>query len=145
MVITFCGHSDFSKSEEYEIKLINLLEKFCKQHQVDFYLGDYGKFDAFAYCCAKKIKEMQPKTKLYFVSPYLNNNFRKLLMAKNKFDEIIYPALENVPPKFAILKRNEWMVEKSDVIIAFVNRNFGGAIKMLSFAKKKKKKIINLA
>lgn len=61
------------------------------------------------------------------------------------YDSIIYPPIENTPPKFAIIKRNEWMVNKSDLIIAYVNRSYGGAYKSFAYAEKKKKTIINLA
>ena len=138
-IITFCGHSDFSNSKKYEESLIKLLEEICENNQVDFYLGCYGKFDYFAYRCVKNIKGKYPKTKLYFITPYLYKNYSKLEFARNKFDEIIYPALENISPRLAILKRNEWMVEKADIIIAYVKRNFGGARTMLEFAKKGKK------
>ena len=55
-----------------------------------------------------------------------------------------YPDLEGIPLKYAILKRNEWMVEKSDFIIAFVKMKFGGAYKALLHAKRKNKEFVNL-
>jgi len=59
-------------------------------------------------------------------------------------DTSIYPPIENVPPKFAISKRNEWMMISADLIIAYVNRSYGGAYKSLQVAKRRKKKIINI-
>ena len=50
-----------------------------------------------------------------------------------------------MPKRYAILKRNEYMIERADVVIAFVNRNFGGAYKSYDYAKRKNKKIYNLA
>ena len=61
------------------------------------------------------------------------------------YDEIVYPELESVPWKFAISKRNEWMVEQADIVIAFVDHDWGGAATTLQYAKRKKKTIINLA
>ena len=60
------------------------------------------------------------------------------------YDSSIYPPIETVPPKFAITKRNEWMVSNADLIIAFVKHKYGGAYKTLTWAKRKNKKIINL-
>ena len=60
------------------------------------------------------------------------------------YDSSIYPPIEKVPPKFAISKRNEWMITNSDLIIAYVNHNYGGAYKTLEIAKRRKKKIINI-
>ena len=63
-----------------------------------------------------------------------------------EYDGSVYPDLENTPPRFAIIKRNEWMIDKSDFLIAYVKNSFGGANKTLSYAKKRRKiKIINMA
>lgn len=63
---------------------------------------------------------------------------------KEMFDKIIYPEIENVPKRFAILKRNEYMVNESNFLIAYV-RYPGGALKILEYAEKRRKiKIINI-
>ncbi|MBQ3489992.1 MAG: hypothetical protein IJA86_05345 [Clostridia bacterium] len=59
-------------------------------------------------------------------------------------DTSIYPPIEQVPPRFAISKRNEWMMANADLIIAYVNHEYGGAYQSLRVAKRKKKKIINI-
>ena len=60
------------------------------------------------------------------------------------YDASIYPPIENVPPKFAILKRNEWMMTNADLIIAYIKHDYGGAYKSLQVAKRRKKNIINI-
>ena len=60
------------------------------------------------------------------------------------YDEIIYPPLEKVPWRLAILKRDEWLVEHCDLMIAYVTHEWGGAAKMMRFAERKKKRIISL-
>ena len=59
-------------------------------------------------------------------------------------DTSIYPPIEQVPPRFAISKRNEWMMANADLIIAYVNHEYGGAYQSLRVAKRRKKKIINI-
>ena len=61
------------------------------------------------------------------------------------FDSIIYPEIEKTPPRFAILKRNFWMINKADLVIAYVKHSWGGAAKSFNYAKKLNKKFINLA
>lgn len=61
-----------------------------------------------------------------YVSPYLTA-FTKLTIAKENYDEIIYPPIEAVPQKYAITKRNEWIVSVADLIVFNVNYKFGGA------------------
>ena len=82
---------------------------------------------------------------MLFITPYLNNNYSTLETAKLYYDGIIYPPLENVPRRFCISKRNEWMVDEADFVIAFVKYSWGGAAKTLEYAKRKKVEFFNLA
>ena len=140
MIITFCGHSDYIQTANDEKKILTFLEQNINEECVDFYLGGYGKFDSFAYTCAQKYQTIHPSSKLIYVTPYLNPK----TLTQN-YDLIIYPELESVPPKFAISYRNKWMIEKSDIVIAYVNRSFGGAYKSYNLAKKSNKTILNIA
>ena len=83
-------------------------------------------------------------SKRVFVTPYLSPEYLRSRIVEKQFDEIIYPFENKVIPRYAISKRNIWLVNNSDLIIAFVGRSFGGAAKMLAYAKQKKKNYINL-
>ncbi len=145
MIITFCGHSNFSVEQGDERRLLTLLEEISKGHQIDFYFGGYGNFDYFAKDCAKKFKENHHDARIIFITPYLNKwlEDRKDYFEK-EYDEIIYPEIERVPLKFAISKRNEWMVTKADYVIGYVFAHFGGAYKTLLYAHRHKKPYFNL-
>lgn len=65
-------------------------------------------------------------------------------LIKKYFDDTVYPDIETIPQRFAILGRNKCMVDISDFLIAYVKRS-GGAEKTLKYAQKKKIKIINIA
>ena len=67
------------------------------------------------------------------------------MLDRHLYDSSVYPPIENVPMRFAINKRNEWMINQADLVIAYVDHTFGGAYKTLQYAKRKKKQIINLA
>ncbi|MEG1529959.1 MAG: hypothetical protein RR405_06335, partial [Clostridia bacterium] len=74
------------------------------------------------------------------MTPYIAEGYQtrlKWIIESKLYDEIIYPELEEVPYKFAISKRNEWMVDNADLVIAFVNHHFGGAYSTLQYAKRK--------
>ena len=58
MIITFCGHSDFKRSYNYEQKILSLLQDKIGDSQSELYFGGYGNFDAFAYECGKKYKQI---------------------------------------------------------------------------------------
>ena len=141
MVVAFCGHSDYLRAENDEKRILEILEMLAKGEVLECWLGEYGGFDRFAYCCARRYKEKHPETKLILVTPYINT----LEVQKCRFDEILYPPIEHVPPKFAISHRNRWIAENADFIIAYVIREFGGAYTMYQYAKRKKKEIFNIA
>ena len=89
--------------------------------------------------CVDNAKEKTGNIKNCLVVPYLSKKFNR-----ECFDEIIYPPLENVPYRYAILRRNEWLANNADIIISHVIHTMGGAEKMLKYAERKNKKIIYL-
>ena len=146
MTITFCGHSNFSFDNTVKEKLKELLlQEIRKNPACKFYLGGYGDFDSLCLNILKEIKADFPSIELLFITPYLDDNYSKLETAKLYYDGIIYPPLENVPRRFCISKRNEWMVDEADFVIAFVKYSWGGAAKTLEYAKRKKVGFFNLA
>ena len=61
-----------------------------------------------------------------------------------RFDDVIVPALEDVPYQYRIVRANEYMVDRADTIVAYVNTPIGGAAKTLAYAERKKKRIIRI-
>ena len=120
--------------------LCNEIEKLIKNGAETFLLGGYGNFDYLSAQAVNKLKENYPFITSVLVIPYLNRTYNDKL-----YDLTEYPPLEKVPPRFAISKRNEYMVQKADAVIAYVKYSFGGASTTLSYAKRKKKEIILLS
>ncbi len=147
MIVTFCGHAHFFKSEEYEQQIFAFLEEKVGDQPADMYLGGYGSFDSFAYDCCKKYKETHPNVSLIFVTPYLTVEYQKnhLNYQQARYDSILYPEIEDKPPRFAISYRNKYMVEKADYVVAYVSHDCGGAYTTYKHAKRKGKEIFNLA
>ncbi|MBE6593778.1 MAG: hypothetical protein E7642_07285 [Ruminococcaceae bacterium] len=147
MKVTFCGHSSFIATEKDKVKILEILEKEIGEAEADILLGGYGSFDEFAYLCCKEYKNSHPKVSLVFVTPYLSEEYQKnhLSYQNMRYDSIIYPPIEDKLPRFAILYRNRYMVENSDIVIAYVFNTYGGAYTTYKYAKAKKKRIFNLA
>ena len=142
MVIVFCGHSDYIPNTKDEEKVWNILEIEVGNAPCEIFLGGYGNFDDFAFRCAKKFKQTHQNAKLVLITPYLENS--KATYNKANFDSIVYPSLEHVPPRYAISRRNKWMIEQADIVICCVSRQYGGAYAMYLDATRKKKRIYNL-
>ena len=136
MNVTFCGHSKINRTEGFSKWLDMILPSLIEGGAATFYLGGYGVFDGLAASALKKQKETYPHIELILVLPYLNRD-----IDTSRYDSTTYPPLEKVPPRYAIVKRNEWMVCESDVVISGVTHSWGGAAKTLEFALRKKKVI----
>lgn len=85
-----------------------------------------------------EIKKDYPHIQSILVLLYLDKK-----VDTSHYDNTVYPPLESVPRRYAIPRRNCWMVDVSDVIIADVNHGWGGAAQTLQYAMSKKKTIIN--
>lgn len=71
------------------------------------------------------------------VLPYLGGGYDV-----SAYDGTLYHPLESVPRRYAISKRNEYMADNSDVVVAYVIYGFGGAGKTLEYAERSRKKIV---
>ena len=148
MVISFIGHSDIYGDVELESRLsraINDLFLSCAE-PIEFYCGGYGAFDRLCeHCLIELRKKYARQYKIYLISPYADIAHCKNLSAEAKnFDGIIYPGIEKTPLKYAILQRNKWMIDSSDIVVAYIKKTWGGAYKTYKYAASKHKKIILL-
>ena len=148
MTITFAGHSVICSSAKVkEIVKEQIRNNIIDVGDVTCYLGGYGDFDEICACACRELKGEYVGIEVVYVTPYLRLSEQAKIKEMQRCglcDTSIYPPIENTPSKFAILKRNEWMVTNADLIIAYVNRSYGGAYKSLQVAKRRKKKIINI-
>lgn len=148
MIITFVGHSLVpSRGKVKELVKEQIRNIIISEKHVTFYLGGYGAFDEICAFVCRELKKEYSNIETVYVTPYINdsqNSKIKEMQNCGLCDTSLYPPLENVPPKFAISRRNEWMITNADLIIAYVNQNSGGAYKSLQIAKRKKKKILNI-
>lgn len=149
MNITFCGHRSIPDRNLISNKLNTELKTlFEKNTHLTFYCGGYGEFDSLVSTCIDSLRKIYPKVSCekIFVTPYITESYRERnAIMKKLYDDVLYPPLENVPYRLAILRRNEWMVDNSDLLIACVLYSWGGAAQTLEYAQRKKKSIINLA
>ena len=136
MTITFCGHSQISDQDKISKWLDMLLPSLIECGAETFYLGDYGDFDRLAAAAVRRQKAVYPSIESVLVLPYLGRKFDAAA-----YDSTTYPPLEKVPPRYAIVRRNQWMVCESDVLISGVTHSWGGAAKTLDFARSKGKVI----
>lgn len=143
MIATFFGHRDTPSSIQPKLEelLIDLIES---NKALVFYVGCQGRFDAIVMRTLKKLKEIYPYIQYSIVLAYMPG--REDELDPKYYENTILPeGIEKAPPKFAISKRNHWMLKDSEYVITYVTHNYGGAAQFKILAEKKGKKVINLA
>ena len=140
MTVVFCGHRDVVFSVELKENLEIILSDLIKNGADIFLLGGYGNFDIGAVQTIGGLKNKYPKIKAVLVISYLNQKYNRVL-----YDEIIYPDLESVPKRYAIVKRNRWTVQHADMVVAYVEHSWGGAAKTMEYAQRQGIEVMNIA
>lgn len=152
MIVTFCGHRNVSDNAIITDRLTDaitnlFLEATTDNVPISFYCGGYGEFDRLAENVIDRVRNNFPNTRCekIFVTPYITQSYQyRNEQMKRRFNDIIYPPIENVPYRYAIIRRNEWMVDSADIVIAYVKYSWGGAARTLEYARRKKKNIIQI-
>ncbi len=137
MVVTFCGHKEISDPVAVRQWLTDVLHKLIAEGARTFLLGGYGEFDRLTAAVLRDLKRQHDTIEMVLVIPYLNQG-----MDNSGYDGTIYPPLERVPKRFAISRRNQWMVDQADLVVAYVQHSWGGAEKTLEYAQRKKKAVL---
>lgn len=137
---TFFGHRELY--ENLESALYQAIENLIVHEDVNtFYVGKQGQFDALVH---RVLKNLEKKYSIHYavVLAYMPTD-------KNDYDDLsdtmLPEGLETVHPRYAIDRRNKWMIDQSDFVIAYVTHGWGGAAKYVSLAERKSKSIIKLS
>ena len=143
--VSLFGHREIDSLREIDDLLIPHLKRLMNTHQfITFFIGRSGEFDEYAASVIKCIQRDygEENTELALVIPYTISNLDDY---EKYYNSIIIPEhLAKVHPKSAITLRNRWMVENSDLVIAYVKRNYGGAYAAFKYAQRMHKHTINL-
>ena len=138
MVCTFFGHKDAPSN--IKMRLEEIIEALINEGVKNFYVGNNGNFDFYVQGVLENIVKKHNDIRFSVVLSTINET---AIGAKQKYT--VFPeGLENALPKFAISKRNDWMINNSQIVITYVRHNFSNSHKWLEKAKKKGLRVINL-
>lgn len=138
MTCTFFGHRDAPNKimPVLQAALVDLIEN---KHVDKFYVGNQGAFDCIVRSSLEELESEYPHIRYSVVLAYLPQKDTGY-----DYSHSVYPdGFESAPPKYAIVKRNRWMIDESDYVITYV-KCAGGASKFKELAEKKGKVVINL-
>ena len=144
--IAFIGHREIYGQYDLEDRIESLIkEKLREKEYVDFYVGRNGDFDIFAASAVKRAQKSFGKhnSTLTLVQPY---RMKDDVYYERFYDAIEYPISSATHPKAAITKRNQWMMNHSNLLIAYVESDrCGGAMAALKYAEQRGLLTVNLS
>ena len=89
----------------------------------------------------KELKVKYPHIRYTVVLAYMPDEHIKEVYG----EDTLYPdGLETVPKRFAISKRNDWLIAHSCIAVCYVHKITGGAAKFREKAEKKGLQIIDV-
>lgn len=146
--MTCCGFGHRTLLMNIEKPLRVVLERLVKEQDVtEFFTGGMGEFDELFARTVRSMKRNDPQLRLVLVMPYLTNRLNAdKAHYEALYDKILIPAeLDGVHPKKAIGRRNRWMVDRCDYVIAALRRDSGGASEAVRYAKRIGKEVVHIS
>ena len=139
-VCTFFGHRDCPDSLKQSIRAVII--DLITSYGIDmFYVGHQGGFDRLVRSVLCEITQEYPQVRYAVVLAYMPSEHSVL---GDTSDTMLPEGIELVHPRYAISWRNNWMLQKSDFVVAYVAHSWGGAAQYVQKAVRSGKTVINL-
>ena len=148
--VSFFGHRIIEDFNRAEIKAEALIRNLILQKEyVEFLVGRNGDFDQIVSSAVKRLQRRirDDNSALVWVLPYPTAELRNHEENFSAYyDDIeICGTAENSHPKRAYQIRNQQMVDRSDLVVFYVEHNSGGAYQTMRYAQERGKQVVNLA
>ena len=136
---TFFGHRECPTDIKPKLRelLIDLIEN---RSATMFYVGRNGAFDRLVRSVLRELSEDYPQIRYAVVLERFPDR-----RDGDDSDTILPEGIELAPPRFAIDRRNQWMLRQSDMVVCYVTHSWGGAAKYAELAERQKKPVFRLA
>lgn len=147
------GHRTIKESktlfELVEKNVVNLIEK---ENVTTFLFGSASQFTYFCYDVISGLKTRFPNIKRIYVRaeyPIISNEYYNHL--KNFYEDSYFYSKKLLSNTFSYIRRDKFMIDKSDVCLFYYNANYlpnkktkSGTCMAYEYALKKSKKTLNL-
>ena len=148
--VSLFGHRSLLNPLSVEEHLEHEVYKILKNHSyVKFLIGRTGEFDLMAALTIRRVMKTYSRINcsLILVLPYQNSNVENHKDSfLNLYDEIeICPKSKECYYKSAFQARNQYMDDRSNLVLCCIEHESGGAYRTVQYAQQKECQIINLA
>ena len=139
MTCTFFGHKNCYGLDEKTLE--NAVIRLIEEGVDHFLVGNQGEFDRVVCRLLKDLKKQYSHIQYSVVLAYLPIKKQEY----DDFSDTVFPEEVAIgPAKFAIERRNNWMIERSDYCLCYIDHTYGGAYKFAKKATRRKLTVINL-
>lgn len=123
MTCCFFGHKDTPPSVKDRLEAT--VEKLIVEQDVtSFLVGNQGQFDSMVLAVLRELKEKYPFISYSIVLAYMPTEKSEWTPYESR--ETVFPeGMETVHPRYAISKRNEWLLVEADIIVCYITHSWG--------------------
>lgn len=148
--VSLFGHREINQPLVVEEQLKKVIRKITNtKAYIEFLVGREGEFDLLAASVIHRVaKECDyGNTSLILVLPYMKAEYRDNRQDYlNYYDEVeIYSESSMAHFKAAIQIRNRILVDRSNLVICYIDHKSGGAYRTIQYAKQVGVEILNIA
>ena len=140
MVCTFFGHRDAPDSIK-EAVLDKIVSLMLQENVKTFYVGNNGNFDFLVQSLLFELKKEYKDINYSIVLSRVDEKVKTEQQLETLFPE----ELDKTPSRYAISKRNDWLIKNSQFLITYTKRKFSNCYKLIETASKRGLKIINIS
>ena len=137
-VCTFFGHSECYSLDAGVLQ--REIEALIGQGVTYFLVGNHGQFDRMVFSCLHRLSKTHPEISYAVALAYLPTQEQDLYEGHSFYPE----GQETGPARFAIERRNRYLINSADICLCYISHTFGGAYKFATMAKRRGLRIINL-
>ena len=148
--VSFFGHREVERFRDTEQALENLIHKLLSEHEyVEILIGRNGEFDQLVSSVVHRVRKRldSSNSSLVLVLPYMTAEFRDNEDSfYDYYDEVeVSQSASGGHFKAAMQTRNKEMVDRSHLVVFYVDHASGGAYQPLKYAKKNEVPYINIS
>lgn len=130
MTCTFFGHRDFPREmmPNLRAQIVHLIEN---RGVSQFYVGNQGYFDYAVLQILRSCRQIYPQISYSVVLAYMP---QQELPGIEDTETLLPEQVELAPRRYAICRRNRWMLEHADCVVTYIRHAYGGAARYAALA-----------
>lgn len=126
MVCCFIGHREIDENEALRHRVEAIVLELVTKRGVDTFLfGSKSRFNDLCYEIVSEMKEKYPHIKrIYVRSAFMDilEDYRNYLL--ERYEDTIYPDCVKGAKRASYIKRNQYMIQKSDICVFYYHENY---------------------